>query len=69
MNGTIRIWTCAARNPVYRRGGWAAVRVGQGLVAAAAGGERNTATRRTALSGLATAMRRTIRRHERSEAS
>ena len=57
MNGAIRIWTCAAHSPVYGCGGWAAVRVGPGLVAGVAGGERNTTASRTALSGLAAALR------------
>ena len=57
MSNAIRIWTCAAYSPVYRCGGWAAVRDSQGLVTGAAGGERNTTVRRTALSGLAAALR------------
>ena len=57
MSNAIRIWTCAAYSPVYRCGGWAAVRAGQGLVTGAAGGERATTARRMALSGLAAALR------------
>jgi len=57
MSPAIRIWTCGAHSPVYRCGGWAAVRVSQGQVTGAAGGERDTTARRTALSGLAAALR------------
>ena len=57
MSSTFRIWTCAAHSPIYRCGGWAAVRAGLGLVTGVAGGERNTTVRRTALSGLAAALR------------
>ncbi len=57
MSSPIRIWTCAAYSPVYRCGGWAAVRAGQGLATGAAGGERSTTARRMALSGLAAALR------------
>jgi len=57
MSSSIRIWTCAAHSQIYRCGGWAAVWVGKGLVTGAAGGERNTTAQRTALSGLAAALR------------
>jgi hypothetical protein len=53
MTNPIRLWICAAYQPVYRCGGWAAVRAGQGPVFGAAGGERHTTASRTALCGLA----------------
>lgn len=56
-SSSIRIWTSAAHSPAYRCGGWAAVRVGNDMVTGAAGGERDTTARRTALSGLAAALR------------
>src|SRR5271157_3216 len=57
MSSTIRIWISAAHSPVYRCGGWAAVRGGPGVATGVAGGERNATARRTALSGLAAALR------------
>ncbi len=57
MTRPIRTWICAAYHAVYRCGGWAAVRVSQGQASGAAGGERHTTARRTALAGLAAAMR------------
>jgi len=57
MSGSIKIWISAAFNPVYRCGGWAYVRTAQGQLTGAAGGERNTTASRTALAGLAGALR------------
>ena len=57
MTSPILIWTCAAYHPVYRCGGWASVRVGQGPVFGVAGGERNTTASRAALAGLAAGLR------------
>ena len=57
MTNPIRLWTCAAYHPVYRCGGWASVRVGQGPVFGVAGGERNTTASRTALAALAAGLR------------
>jgi hypothetical protein len=57
MTGPIQIWTCAAYHPAYRCGGWAFIRVGQGPVTGAAGGERHTTAPRMALSGLLSALR------------
>lgn len=50
--GGVRIWICATHHSAFRRGGWASVRVSQGQVSGAAGGERNTTARRMALAGL-----------------
>ena len=57
MTNLIRLWICAAYQPVYRCGGWAAVRAGQGPVFGVAGGERHTTASRTALCGLAAGLR------------
>jgi hypothetical protein len=57
MTSPIQIWTCAAYQPAYRCGGWAGVRVSQGDITGAAGGERNTTASRMALAGLAAALR------------
>jgi hypothetical protein len=57
MTNRIRLWICAAYQPVYRCGGWAAVRAGQGPVFGVAGGERHTTASRTALCGLAAGLR------------
>jgi ribonuclease HI len=57
MNGAIKIWLSAAYHPVYRCGGWASVRVGQGGRRGLAGGERNTTADRIALAGLVAALR------------
>jgi len=57
MSLPIRIWICAAYHAVYRCGGWAVVWVSQGQASGTAGGERHTTARRTALAGLAAAMR------------
>jgi hypothetical protein len=53
MANPIRIWTCSVRHPVFRCGGWASVRVSQGLISGVVGGERNTTAARMALAGLA----------------
>jgi ribonuclease HI len=57
VSRSIRIWIAVAHSPAYRCGGWAAVRVCEGQVAGAAGGERKTTAGRMALCGLATALR------------
>ncbi len=57
MSGPIKIWICAAYSPVYRCGGWAYVRVAEGLVSGVAGGERNTSASRSALMGLVASLR------------
>lgn len=53
----MRLWVCAAYDTVYRCGGWAAVRISQGQASGVAGGDRHTTGRRTALAGLAAALR------------
>ena len=57
MTAPTRLWTCAAYLPAYRCGGWAFIRIGQGPVTGAAGGERHTTAARMALSGLLAALR------------
>jgi hypothetical protein len=57
MSAAIRIWTCAAYHPAFRCGGWASVRLVDGQVSGAAGGERYTTIGRMALAGLAWALR------------
>jgi len=57
VSRSTQIWICAAYHAVYRCGGWAAARVSQGQAFGVAGGERNTTARRTALAGLAAALR------------
>ncbi len=57
MTAPIRIWTCAAHSPVYRCGGWAAVRISPGATSGLAGGERGASAGRTALLGLVAALR------------
>jgi hypothetical protein len=57
MSGPIKIWLSAAYLPVFRCGGWASVRVQQGDRSGLAGGDRNTTAGRTALAGLAAALR------------
>jgi len=52
-----QIWISAAYSTVYRCGGWAYVRQDQGQVSGAAGGDRHTTADRTALAGLAAALR------------
>ncbi len=52
-----QIWICAAHHPAFRCGGWASLRLDQGLAAGAAGGERNTTAQRMALAGLVWALR------------
>jgi len=57
MTRPIRIWICAAYHAVYHCGGWATVRISQGVASGVAGGERHTTASRTALAGLAAALR------------
>jgi hypothetical protein len=57
MSSPIRIWTSAAHHPAFRCGGWANVRVSQGLVSRVAGGDRYTTAPRMALAGLVSALR------------
>jgi hypothetical protein len=54
---TVRIWTAACTNAVYRCGGWAYVREGAASLAGAAGGERNTTLEQMAFAGLAAALK------------
>jgi len=56
MNGPIKIWLCAAYQPVYRCGGWASVRLADGQRSGLAGGERNVTASRIALAGLVAAL-------------
>lgn len=53
----LQIWTSSAYSTVYRCGGWAFVRLGQGQISGAAGGDRHTTAERMALAGLAAALR------------
>ena len=57
MSGVVRIWVCGVQHPAFRCGGWAFVRLIEGQLSGAAGGERNTTLRRAALAGLAAALR------------
>jgi hypothetical protein len=55
---SLQIWMSSAYSTVYRCGGWAYVRQGsQGDLSGAAGGDRHTTGERTALLGLAAALR------------
>jgi hypothetical protein len=54
---TFQIWISSAYSTVYRCGGWAFVRQGQGQLTGAAGGDRHTTAERTALIGLAAALK------------
>ena len=53
MAGPLPLWTCATHHPAFRCGGWASIRVSNGVASGIAGGERNTTARRMALAGLA----------------
>jgi hypothetical protein len=53
MRRSIRVWTCGSFHPAYLCGGWAVVRLNEGQLTGAAGGERRTSARRAALAGLA----------------
>jgi hypothetical protein len=57
MSHPIRVWTCAAVDPVYASGGWASLRQVGGELTAFAGGDRRTSVSRMALAGLAAALK------------
>jgi hypothetical protein len=56
MTSLIRIWTASTYHPAFLCGGWAWVRLVDGEIRAAAGGERRTTAERMALAGLAGAL-------------
>ena len=56
MTSPIRIWTASTYHPAFLCGGWAWVRLVDGEIRAAAGGERRTTADRVALAGLAGAL-------------
>lgn len=56
MPTPVRIWLEVAHHAAFRIGGWAFVRVNDGVVSGSAGGERKVEAERNALAGLAAAL-------------
>jgi hypothetical protein len=57
MTKPITLWTASRHHAAFRCGGWASVRVVDGVPSGSAGGERATTAARMALAGLAAGLR------------